>query len=299
MKKPILALIPGAILAVGIAPSAFAQATFNFSSSVSNCSRPLTVAYGNNENCTRTNTSGATAVDVSAWSTSSSSLTLGAGNTFNSAALNDQTTSGFGAFNQTEGLTAASPNHAVDNITPGFIDMVLLNFKNGSSNMAVNLSSLTMNWAHTDSDISIFRWTGSTSGPTISGTGAAETMSATSGWSLVGNYSDVGTAARTVTTDTSISSSWWLISSFSSSLSGSSSCKTAAGATTSCTDGDDGFKIGSLVTAAATCAAGTSGAIGTTGVCGLTSVPTPGSLALLALPILGLTLRRHIGAARP
>lgn len=196
------------------------------------------------------------------------------GSGYASAYLSPQGNSGFGAASRTEGLGATSPNHAFDSTSPGTMDLMLLDF--GST--SVVLDAIGIGWWTNDADITVMRWVGS-SGPTrTTGTtaiGGSENLSdkvfdGTSGWELVGSYLDLradntlpfgGTAVATGATS-SQASSWWLISTYNSSM---------ARCSTGCDTKYDSFKINYVKTSIPQ-----------------TQVPEPGSMALVGAALLGM-----------
>jgi hypothetical protein len=98
---------------------------------------------------------------------------------------------------------------------------------------AVSLSQISIGWNGTDngldSDLSVLAYTAS-GAPTVSG--KTLTGLTSSGWSIVGNYSDVGaTLSNSVTINTSTSSSWWIVSAYSQAFGGTWS------------EGNDYFKL--------------------------------------------------------
>jgi len=195
--------------------------------------------------------------------------------------------------------------HAVEN---GYgIEAMLLNFTSGP----VNMTDLTIGWNGTDknvtkdnngsdsdggtaikyddSDVSVFAWAG-TGAPTMTGTsGVSPTglMATNSGWSLVGNYANVGESNGVGTTSTtyggaqSIStstySSYWLISAYSD----------AYGSGSGLNQGNDSFKVLSVAGRVAT------GCAATNSCGGGGQVPEPGSLALMGVAMMGFVASRR------
>jgi len=173
---------------------------------------------------------------------------------------------------------SSTPNHAIDNV--GNTEMVLLSFS-----QSVVLTSVGIGYKYGDADVGIFRLN-STSAPDLSKTTATYAGLTSAGWTLVGNYGDLGTdtsapytlvngASNTAApTASSVGSSWWLILSYNSTLSGT----TAKSGTLN--NGDDYFKLFGVTTSVCTGSATTD--------CGKkTSVPEPASLALVGAGLLG------------
>ena len=192
--------------------------------------------------------------------------------------------------NKYENPTASGP-HASDNQYG--TDAILFNF--GADK--VKLTSLTIGWngtdnggtsAFKDSDLSVFAWTGAASGPSFTGTAdanlAVSTLAMTSGnanllsagWSLVGNYADVGAnTGNSQAVGGSTYSSYWLVSAYNTNY-GKVNSNTACTSLTGCTgltDLNDAFKLKSI---------------------GLDyKVPEPSGFALLGLALLALVATRR------
>lgn len=235
------------------------------------------------------------------------------GSGFASAYLSPQGTSGFGSTSRLEAQTArangdlsplspSSPNHSFDSIAPGSYDMLLLDF--GSTR--VILESIGLGWTGGDSDLTVLRWTGSTAPVRTDGAfsmlgdgqqNLASTLwnasSNTAGWQLVGSYANLSTdgtlpfgqgARGTSATE---ASSWWLVSSFNTTLNGGSDkCLLANGSQTTCGGTNDSFKLNYIVTKVASTT--------TTG----NGVSEPASLALVGLALFGAYGARRRSKAR-
>ena len=247
--RELAAVVLTAATSMGMAPSAIAASTWNLAGPCSNCA-------------------GAVMSGMAAYSTT------GAGSTFATAAA----VSYGGDYGVTAALeNTATPQHAMDNF--GSTDAILLNFSN-----SVILKQLTVGWAAYDSDISVLRYTG-VGAPVLAGKTIAQALS--SGWVSVGNYETVAGESQTDgggnnSTVTAInagngSSSWWLISAYSSGYGGTN--------TGSVGDGSGLYNSGSydyvkLFQVGGDKAPG--------------SVPEPGSLALVAAALLGgFAIRRR------
>lgn len=205
--------------------------------------------------------------------------------------------SGGGLGMASDSTLGTAPNHAMDNGPAtnssdlisglGNTESVMLSFSS-----SVVLSSIGIGYKSGDADISLFRWVGSSSGPTLNGTNAT-TMT---GWELVGNYGDLatdtsnpynnvngcsGTTLATVACSASSKgSSWWLISAYNS---------TYGAATSGAVDqGNDFFKVYAVAGSAGACIVGGK-------VCGSSTgtAAEPASLALVALGLFGAMSTRR------
>ena len=210
-----------------------------------------TAAFGNSWNCSEQPSGTVTTLQVSAFANT------GTGGAFAAGAVNYQGTgSGVGAYNTVEGLSAGSPDHAVDNNVS--IDSLLLSFTT-----AQVLKNVTLGWSGADADFQVLRWTG---GALTATAGKTAAQLITAGWALV---STVDGAANISTPDVTygvntgnLSSSYWLISAFNSAFGSGGSV------------GIDAFKV--------------------LGVSTGTAVSLPGTLALAGLALAGVfTVRRR------
>jgi len=269
---------------VGLAASPASQAaTWNGTWNYDSCgdTSPSTVSWGNSYTCTDSALPADAKMNISGWSSDLSPST----NFIAAAVYPWGSSAGFGVVNREEcavgSATVCDPGtgpHAADGVSN--LDGFLLKFSNNPSDIVkVALNSIKVGWngsdnpsgVYTDSDISVYYYTGS-SDPTMGSVSATGLQGATSsvavgGWKLLNHFADVGSwAGNTVTLGNSgagaVSSSWWLVT----------ASNNAAGDTNK-----DAFK---LLTVAG---------VGDT----TKKTPEPGSLALAGLALFGMVgLRR-------
>lgn len=280
--QPVARLLAAAALVIGSA-SSFAASTGWTEDLVASCG-----TSSGTQTCTAL-----PSIQLSGWSTGTGAIgATTTSTTFGGATIYDWgANAGLGVVAVNEDPNATGP-HASDNAYG--IDAMLFKFTAGP----VNLSSVKIGWngydnpygIYTDSDMSVFAWTGGASGPTMSTTvlGTSTTtglMAANSGWTLIGNYANVGTitnpTANTQGISTSLYSSYWLISAYS----------TTFGSGTGLDGGNDAFKILSI--AGNTCTSGLSGTSGSISCTTPSVVPEPGSLALVGAALMGFVATRR------
>lgn len=175
-------------------------------------------------------------VTASAWSNT------GSGATLQNAYLGAYS-GGLGVTNRNEG-TGGNDTHTLSNGTT--IDSILFNFGSAS----VSLSSIRVGfisglYGKNDSDLSILAFTGGSGAPGLSGktyTGASNSL-LSSGWEVIGNYSNVGSSNFNINASGK-SASYWLVVAYNSAFGGS--CLTSTGSTTTCDNANDYVKISGL-----------------------------------------------------
>jgi hypothetical protein len=185
----------------------------------------------------------------------------------------DQNSLGLGiTFN---GEVVGTPQHSMDN--DGKVDTFLLSFDS-----SIALNTVKLGWSQGDSDISILRWTGA-AGAAVSALTSSNIGNLTSsGWSLVGNYNNVGTAAALGFNAGGLTSSYWLVSAYSSTYGGTAL--------------DNTLDYVKLLSVGGNCVGGTG-----LGNCGaVAQAPEPMSLALVGVALLGGAIgsRRRLFAPR-
>lgn len=170
--------------------------------------------YGNTMSCSEQPNGTVTTLTANGWSTT------GTGGAYASTAINQWGTgSGVGMYNQIEGTSAGSPDHAADNNGSG-IDMLQINFTSSQI-----LKSVTIGWSGADGDYQVLRWAGAGAATSVNGRTAAQIIS--DGWQLVSTVDGAGNIANPdITTNlntSNLSSSSWLITAFNSSFGGGGS----------------------------------------------------------------------------
>lgn len=162
------------------------------------------------------------------------------------------------------GESSSDGQHSLDNQS-GF-EVALLSF-----DQQVRLESVRAGWTQTDSDIFVMAFTGSGSlAATTSLDGGTFKNLTTRGWSLIGNYANIGTAPKSLGTTTGAFaetySSFWLI--------GAGSYTPGTGVS----KGDSSYDYLKLASVGGTIKPSNDGG----------SVPEPGSLALAGLAFMGM-----------
>lgn len=152
-----------------------------------------------------------------------------------------------------------SPQHAMDN--DGRKESILFSFTGDK----VNLTSSYFGWISTDSDFSVYAYTGAGAG-SVSGLTYGTLTS--NGWTLVGHYNEISNGATKSFANT-IFSSYWLIGAYNGAGADSKNdyfkLKTVSGL--ACTDNPSGQGCGG----------------------GGSQVPEPGTLLLVGVGMLGLS----------
>ena len=255
-----ITLTAALVASAAFAGSASAQVrNWNFGDTINPGACTGTYAtIGNTIGCSQQPSGTTVDLNVSAFSTT------GASSTYQTAAINQNGAgSGFGTYNQIEGLSASTPDHSMDNSGSG-IDMLLLSFAGIGSQI---LKTVTLGWSGADGDFQVLRWGGAGAAATITGRTSAQLI--TDGWILTSTVDGAGAISTPDVNygvnGTNTSSSYWLITAFNSSFGAGGSA------------GIDAIKVLGV----------------TTGI----AVSSPGTLALAALALAGLTVVRRRNAA--
>ncbi len=186
---------------------------------------------------------------------------------------------GYGICSTGDGATCGTaPDHAMDN--NGYKESILLTFGN-----KVTLSSVDIDWSGSqngyDGDISVLAYTGAGNPMSTSYDSIATALgNANSGWKLIGNYANTSqNVTPSVSLNTSVSASYWLVAAYNSIFATGNACKDATtGASATCGDSNDYVKLYAV--------AGTTGGGG--------KVPEPSALLLFGTGLMGLVgLRRR------
>jgi hypothetical protein len=137
--------------------------------------------------------------------------TVGSGNSLIDSAYLSVYGGGLGVvnkdyYNGSDSGEGQSPEHAMDN--NGRYDSIMFSFAS-----AVQLKSITLGWVSTDSDISVLAYTGA-SAPSFSNLSYSQLTA--NGWTVVGNYANVGQGTAKSINVNGVSASYWLIGAYNS-----------------------------------------------------------------------------------